>query len=165
MPGETPAPRAVGADATFYAVGDSRYFLPLVALLNSLRLTGHQHELVVGDCGLTADQRAQLRPCCRVFPLRDQTQRHPVLFKPFPYLWRPTGTVVIIDADMIVTGPLEPILSLAGQGKICAYPDPDHDRWFAEWQQLFDLAGAPRHQTYVSSHFVAFSRLCQTVTH
>jgi hypothetical protein len=79
------------------------------------------------------------------------------MFKPFPYLLKPAGTIVIIDSDMIVTRSLQPLLDLAGAGRICAFPDPEPSRWFGEWQQLFDLPCQPRHQTYVVSAFLAFS--------
>lgn len=144
-------------DVRFYAVCNARYFPSLVALLNSLRLTGHHHELVVGDCGLTPDQRERLAPHCTIFPIPPDHARDPVLFKPFAHLMAPTGVVVIIDSDMIVTGSLEESIELAGNGRICAYPDPSVDRHFSQWQELFDLPGSPRPQPYLSTGFIAFS--------
>jgi hypothetical protein len=73
-------------------------------------------------------------------------------YKPFPFLLRPQGTVVLIDSDMIVTEP-EPCAGACGAGKICAFPDPDHDTWWA----ARGLPCAPRKQTYVIAGFVAFS--------
>jgi hypothetical protein len=55
--------------ATFYAVGNARYFPGAVALLNSLRLTGHAEQLVFGDCGFTPAQRTQLSPHCTLFEI------------------------------------------------------------------------------------------------
>lgn len=81
------------------------------------------------------------------------------LFKPFPYLLNPTGTVIIIDSDMIVTRSLEEIINLTKQGKICAFPDPEDERWFSQWQQLFDLPNVPRNQIYVNASFVALSTI------
>ena len=80
--------------ATFYAVSDARYFPALVALLNSLRLTGHRNELVVGDCGLTPSQRDRLRPHCTLVEISRDVATHPALFKPFAHLLNPTGTIV-----------------------------------------------------------------------
>jgi hypothetical protein len=65
--------------------------------------------------------------------------------------------VVIFDSDFLVTGSLEESLVEAANGRICAYPDPKHDRFFSEWERLFKLARPPRRQTYVTSSFVAFS--------
>jgi hypothetical protein len=104
--------------------------------------------VIVGDCGLTAAQRELLAPHCTLFELDSKLVRNPMQYKPFPFLLRPRGTVVLIDSDMIVTGP-EPCAGACGAGKICAFPDPDHDTW--------GLPCAPRKQTYVIAGFVAFS--------
>jgi lipopolysaccharide biosynthesis glycosyltransferase len=61
-----------------------------------------------------------------------------------------------LDSDIVVTGSLEPILEAARNGQICAYPDPDSARWFAEWRVLYDLPPL-RRQTYVNSGVVAVS--------
>jgi hypothetical protein len=142
---------------TFYTVGDERYFAGTVGLLNSLRLTGHHHELVVLDNGFTPGQRALLRAHCTLAEKPQDAVSYPWMLKPFPHLLNPTGTVVAIDSDMIVTHSLERILSLAGQGKICAYADGEDRRWFKEWEQFFALRGQLRHQVYVNAGFIAFS--------
>jgi hypothetical protein len=72
-------------------------------------------------------------------------------------LLRPSGVVVIIDSDMIVARSLDPILRLALEGKICAFPDWGGRRWFPEWQHLFDLRAQLRHEVYVNAGFVAWS--------
>ena len=144
-------------DATFYAVSDSRYFPGLVALVNSIRLTGHDHRIVVGDCGLRPEQRELLASHCTVLDLPRNMAANPVVLKPFPYLAEPDGVAVLIDADMIVTGSLDPIIGMAAEGKVCAFPDPESKRWFPEWRELFDLPANPRRQTYVCAGFVAFS--------
>lgn len=144
-------------DAIFYTISNARYFLGTVGLVNSLRLTGHNNEIVVLECGLTPSQRQLLTPHCTLFESPKISIANPTLFKPFLSLLNPKGIVVLIDSDMIVTRSLEPILSLAEQGEICAYADPEAERWFAQWQQLFALPCQPRHQTYVCAGFVAFS--------
>ncbi|NJP22329.1 MAG: hypothetical protein HC763_28650 [Hydrococcus sp. CRU_1_1] len=144
-------------NVTFYTISDARYFPGVVALLNSLRLTGHQHRLVILDCGLTPNQRESLQTHCTLFEMPKVLASNPTLFKPFPNLLNPTGTVVIIDSDMIVTRSLQNIIDLAQQGKICAFPDPECDRYFEEWQTLFDLPNKPRRQTYVNAGLLAFS--------
>ena len=145
------------ASATFYTVCDDKYFPGLVGLLNSLRLMGHDEPLVVGDCGLTAIQRKLLASHCTLFELPRNILESPQNHKPFPFLLKPRGTVVFIDSDMIVTKNLSAALTAAEEGKVCAFPDPEHDRWFAEWREVFGLSSAPRRQTYVCSGFVAFS--------
>jgi hypothetical protein len=142
---------------TFFTVCNDKYFPGLVGLVNSLRLMGHDDPVVVGDCGLTAAQREALAPLCRLFKLDSSLVRNPTQYKPFPFLLHPQGIVVMIDSDMIVTKSLNPVLALAAQGKICAFPDPEHDRWFSEWQEIFSLPSVPRKQTYVCAGFVAFS--------
>jgi len=147
-----------GSDATFFTVCNDKYFPGLVGLLNSLRLMGHNDPLVVGDCGLTAAQRALLASHCKLIELNSTLVRNAMQYKPFPFLVRPRGIVVVIDSDMIVTRSLSPVLALAGQGKICAFPDGNFDTWWAEWQEIFNLPCAPRkQQSYVNSGFVAFS--------
>ena len=146
--------------ATFYTIANARYFPGLVALLNSLRLTGHDQELVVLDEGLTADQRARLDPFVRLVELPEERLGHPALAKPYPHLLDPTGVVTLIDSDIIVTRSLAPALADAAAGKIAAYRDHEttEGRWFAEWEEEFELSGPPRRQTYVNAGFVAFSQ-------
>lgn len=146
-----------GNEATFYTVSNSRYFLGTVALLNSLRLTGNQGPLVVLDAGLSSLQRDRLGRHCKIAELPVGVETNPVLFKPFPYYIEATGTVVIVDSDIIVTQSLGPILMEAERGRICAVPDPNDPRRHDEWQELFELKGRPRRQTYVNSGFLAFS--------
>ena len=142
---------------TFFTVSDSGYFLGLVGLINSLRLTGHQSPIVVADCGLTSDQRALLKGHVTLLQLPEDVVINPGQYKAFAHLLKPEGVVVIIDSDMLVTKSLEPVVRLAILGKICLFPDPESDRWFGEWQEIFELADPPRRQTYGCSGFVAFS--------
>jgi hypothetical protein len=79
------------------------------------------------------------------------------LLKPFAHLLEPAGTVIVIDSDMILTSPVHDVVTMTDQGRICAYADPERDRWFAEWERLFGLPRPPRRQAYVSTNFVAFS--------
>lgn len=153
-----PQTTSLGSDATFFTVCNDKYFPGLVGLLNSLRLAGHNDPLVVGDCGLTARQSQLLASHCNLIELNSTLVRNAMQYKPFPFLVEPRGVVVVIDSDMIVTRSLTPVLALAAQGKICAFPDGNYDTWWAEWQEIFNLPCAPRkHQTYVNSGFVAFS--------
>jgi hypothetical protein len=142
-------------DVTLQTVSNSRFFPGTVALLNSMALTGNRHPVTVLDVGLAAGQRRLLdRHCCVV-----DGERHaqaPLLFKPFGHGVQ-SGVVVVADSDMIFTGSLERILAEAREGGICAFADPDSGRWFAEWEQIFDLSGPLRRETYVNTGLIAFS--------
>jgi hypothetical protein len=142
---------------TFYTVSTARYFPGTVALLNSLRLTGNEGELVVLDVDLTNEQKARLDPHCTLVDVPRRVAVNPLLLKPFPASLGASGVVVIIDSDIIVTGDLSRVLGEAGAGKICAYPDSQSDRWFPEWEHLFELSAPLRRQGYVNSGFIAFS--------
>jgi len=65
--------------------------------------------------------------------------------------------VVYLDADIIVTRPLHDLIARARSGSIVVFPDEQPDRWFAEWQEIFDLPHPPRHQVYVNAGFLAVS--------
>jgi hypothetical protein len=142
---------------TFFTVSNARYFVGTVALLNSLRLTENEGELVVLDAGLTNAQRARLEGHVTLVSLPHDVSINPLLLKAYPATLAPTGLVVIIDSDIIVTATLAGILEQAGAGSICVFPDNSPERWFAEWADLFELAAPLRRQTYVNSGFIAFS--------
>jgi hypothetical protein len=140
-----------------YTIADRGFFPGVVALLNSLRLTGCQHPLYVLDCGFTEEQRHLLSGHCHLVQAPGLGAINPTQYKPFARLLRPSGVVVIIDSDIIVTRPLEPVLRLAQEGHICAFPDPESHRWFPEWQQILDLRAPLRREPYVNAGFVAWS--------
>ncbi len=144
-------------EVTFYAVSDNRFFVGMVGLINSLRLMGYEQRVVVLDCGLTEHQRNVLGAECELMALPDSQTLNPQLLKPFANLMHPRGTVVILDSDLVVTSQLDLMLQAARSGSVCVCADPDSERWFAEWEQLFELPRPPRRQTYVSSGFLAFS--------
>lgn len=145
--------------AAFYTIADARFFLGVVGLINSLRLTGHHQNVYLLDCGLSDSQRDLLRPHCTILTGFREVASNPTMFKPFHYLLKPKGIVVVIDSDMIVTRSLGAIFDLAKNGRICALPDPEKNRWFGEWYQLFGLSTEPRQQPYVNAGFLAFSTL------
>jgi hypothetical protein len=144
------------SNARFYTITDAGYFPGTVALLNSLRLTGHEHELVVYDRGLTQLQRELIEPHARLFQFEKEIS-HPAWLKPFPYVTGDEGVAVVIDSDIIVTGSLADFLAAAGEGKVSVFEDTSPQRWFSEWQHLFALERLPRQQTYVNSGVVAWS--------
>jgi hypothetical protein len=142
---------------TFVAVSDHRYFPGAVMLINSLRISGNEGPIILFDSGLTADQRDRLHGHCTVVPVDVATIRHPMLLKPLAADLGLKGTVIQIDTDVIVTADLSDVAARAAAGRILAFPDLDDDRWFAEWEGLFGLPATPRRQTYLTSHFLAFS--------
>ena len=146
-------------EAHFFAVANDGYFAAAAAMLNSLRLTGHDHEVVFGDCGLRDDQRARLETHSRIVDIPAGEARDPTLLKSFPHALDVDGVLVFIDSDMIVTDDLTPVLELAANGKICAFADPELDRRFEEWGELFRLNHELRPQEFISAGFVAWSHL------
>ncbi len=148
---------AVPTDPTYYTIANAPFFPGLVALLNSLRLSGNDGELVVLDRGLEPGQRARLEPHARVVDLSQEAAGHPTLQKPYPQVFEPSGVIVIVDSDMAVVRSLDPIVERARAGRICVFPDPIPDRWFAEWAEALGLREPLRRETYVNAGFVAFS--------
>ena len=143
--------------ATYVTPSDTQFFVGTVAMLNSLRLTGHDGELVVLDCGLSGAQRGRLEEHARVVsvPVAEGRPRH--LYKASVADLAPTGLVVAIDSDVLVTGSLAGPLLDAQQGRISAFPERRAERRFASWQTLLGLAAPVREQPYVNAGFVAFS--------
>ena len=79
---------------------NGRYFIGVVALVNSLRLAGHEESIVVLDCGLEPRQRELLAPHVRL--VAAPPVRAPILLKSHAPLLFPADVMVWIDADMIV---------------------------------------------------------------
>lgn len=143
--------------ATFLTVADAGYFPGLAALVNSLRLSGNDGEIVVVDLGLASAQREALAAHCRLVPAGGGLPEHPMLAKcAAPGHLGLGGTIVFVDADVIVTGSLDPVIELASTGKVVAVPDLD-ERWYAEWQELLGLPCPPRRQRYVNTGLLAYS--------
>jgi hypothetical protein len=144
--------------ATYVTVADAGYFLGLVALLNSLRLTGNDGELVVIDCGLTGSQRAELGSNCTLVPVPVDAKTPRPLYTPFVATLAPAGVLLFIDSDAVVTGRLDSFVEAAASGRVCAFPDPTADRRCPEWAATLRLRAPLRQgQTYVSTCCLAFS--------
>lgn len=126
-----------------------------------MRLSGNNGEVVIVDRGLTGEQRRRLAKAATVVDMPDEAAAtHPLAVKPSVYLLQPDGVVILVDSDMIVTRPLDDLVERAREGKIVVFPDhfSKYGRWFAEWEQVFGLAGAPRRgQRYVNAGLVALS--------
>jgi hypothetical protein len=140
----------------FFTLADSRYFPGVVALVNSLRLQGHHDPITVLDLGLSPDQRQRLSNECEFVTPPTELARHPWLLEPYACMAAPAETVIYIDADVIVTRPLDALIASAREGKVCVFANLPDDRWFPEWETIFAVA-APRRQTYVNAGFLAFS--------
>ena len=131
----------------FYCVADREYFPGAAALVNSLRLVGHDEPINLLDCGLTDFQRRLLDRHVSVIPRpRD---RPPWLLKTVAPLQRPAGVRVMLDADMVATRSLAPLIDEARDGRVVAFRNPV-DRFVPEWGELLGL-GPARRGPYLSS--------------
>jgi hypothetical protein len=135
------------AEAALYTVADERYFLGLVGLVNSLRLVGHDEPIRVLDCGLNEPQRKLLEPVAAL--TRDTSGEPPWLLKTILPLEDSAPVVALLDADMIATASLAPLLERAAADRLVAFRNVD-DRFVAGWGEALG-AGPPRRGDYLSS--------------
>jgi hypothetical protein len=144
------APDAPAPDLAFYTVADTRHFIGLVALINSLRLVDHPEPIFVTDAGLLPAERsivsreATLVPAPRDVPL--------VALRPVGPLAHPARTSVLLDADVIVVRQLSELIDLARTGRVVAFVDnaPHQTRFFEEWSAVLEL-DAMRRQPYCNA--------------
>ncbi len=141
----------MSADVGFYCVSSEAYFPAAVAMINSLRLAGYSQPVYVADCGLTPRQRALISPEATVVDV--PAGRPPHLAKSVAPLRHPHETTVLIDADMIVSRSLDPLIEEASRGRIVAFAD-NRDRFVAGWGELPGLDGPARRRRYVTSALV-----------
>ncbi len=139
--------------ATYFTTSDSRFFVGTVAMINSLRLTGHHGEVVVLDLGLSDPQRRRLGALATIEAPAVAPHAFP---KALPASDRAGGPIVLIDSDMLVVASLQPLLEAVERGKICLFQDPD-DRWFEEWHEDLALKAPLRRERYANAGFIAFS--------
>ena len=142
------------AAAAFFCVSSEPYFLGAVGLVNSLRLVGHREPILVMDCGLSPAQREALGSEAEIVPA--PAGREPHTLKPALPLARPADVMVLIDADMIVTRTLRPLIEDAAEGRVVAFRN-HADRFVPEWGPLLGL-GALERRPYVCSGFLAAPR-------
>ena len=139
----------------YYTAADARFFPGVVALLNSLQLAGASGPLFVVDCGLTEDQKRRLAPHATLVPTHKGL--HPVLQKATGPIAHPAEVMVIIDSDILVTRPLEPLFAGARGGAIIGFEDQYfRDRTFSEWSSLG--LGTPKVRPYVNCGLLIMSR-------
>lgn len=141
--------------SAFYVSADSRYFLGLVALINSLRLVGHDEPIFVADCGFDDAERRRLAE--HVTLVETDGVRTPYLAKTVAPLAHPVDVMVLIDADMIVTRPLVELIDRARSGKIIAFADAIAGRFDTRWPELLGLASL-RRQSYVNAGLIVAER-------
>jgi hypothetical protein len=156
----TNAEAARQLDVTYYTVSDEEFFLGTVMLLNSLRVTGNTGRVVVLDGGLAPDQRALLEDHAEVLFPPHAIAGMAGIMKPYPHLIGAAGTVVVIDSDIVVTGPLDDVFDLAHRGKIIATPAWTEDarrRWFPEWEETLGLRAPLRREDWFHNGFVVLS--------
>ena len=154
----TPAEGGPGTEAAlstaFYTVADERFFPGVAALLNSLRLAGHDEPLFVVDAGLTEEQRKRLAPHVTVLPA--PSDEEPVLLAPTGPLQVGADVAVLIDADIVVLRSLSEVIEKARAGRVTGFiniPPNDH-RSFPDWGRILDL-GDIRPQPYLNAGLVA----------
>ncbi|MEX2556610.1 MAG: hypothetical protein WEB06_13410 [Actinomycetota bacterium] len=141
--------------SAFYVVADSTYFLGLVALINSLRLVGHDEPIYVADCGLVDAHRRLLADHVTLVEAHGLTApHHAKTVAPLAY---PTDVMVLLDADMIVTRPLTSLIDHARPGKIVAFVDRIGHRFDERWSELLGL-GPLRRQPYVNTGLLVAER-------
>ena len=145
-------------DIRAVTMGSAPYFLGVVALLNSLRITGNTMPLLVLDTGMEAWQRELLAAHCEISPARPGVA--PYLQKPNAASLSGADITVFLDSDIIVTGPLTSMVEAAASGKVAIFTNQEDDqRWFAEWHELFALRAPLRRAPYMNSGAVALSRV------
>jgi hypothetical protein len=125
-------------------VSDDRFFLGAVALLNSLRLVGHDEPVFVVDAGLTKEQLRLLSGHATIIspPETDKA----VFLTPVGPLERPAGVAALLDADIIVVRPLTELIAAARGGRLVGFVnnEPNHDRFFDDWGPALGLG--PMHR-------------------
>ncbi len=121
---------------------------------NSLRRVGERAPLFVVDCGLTATQREQLSTRATIVP--PLLDLHPMLQKATGPLTHPSKIMVFVDADILVTRPLNPLLEDAAAGRIVVFEDSGHPNRFSQHWSTFGL-GVVHRRPYVNSGFFATS--------
>jgi hypothetical protein len=136
--------------AAFYCVSSELYFPGAVALVNSLRLVGHDEPIYLLDLGLTDEHRELLSS--EVTLVDAPRTGPPSLVKTIAPLRHPAGVRVLIDVDMIATRSLAPLIDEAANGRAIAVKD-NIDRFEPGWAEALGLPEM-RRRPYVSSGLI-----------
>ncbi len=134
----------------FYCASSELYFPGAVAMINSLRLQGHDEPIFLLDCGLTPAQRRLLER--EVTIVVGEPDTPPYMLKTIAPRLHPAEMMLLIDVDIVVTRPLIDLFERAAPGRVVAFEN-DSDRFVAQWGDVLEL-GAVTRRPYVSSGFV-----------
>jgi hypothetical protein len=138
----------------YYTVADAPFFPGVAALINSLRLTGHDGGVFVVDCGLTESQKDRLAGSATI--VEPHGELHPVLQKVTGPMLHPADIMVLVDADILVTRSLVPLFEEAALGRIVGFEDSGFpDRYFPDWASLG--LGTPVRRPYVNCGLLVLS--------
>ncbi|MDO8209844.1 hypothetical protein [Conexibacter sp. CPCC 206217] len=141
---------------THVTVSDSKFFIGLVGMINSLRMTGNDEPLIVIDVGLTDKQKALISRECEIVPPPIPKDRvFVVLLKASLHLLGIRGIATLLDSDVIITRKMTPILDDAAAGKLVVVADQFLERYFDEWGPVLGLDPPPRRQRQVGGGFLA----------
>jgi hypothetical protein len=121
-----------------------------VALVNSIRLVGHSEPIFLVDAGLAPEQRDFISSQVTLIPGPEDVP--PMLMKTVGPLKHPAAVAILLDADSIVLRHLGELIVAAREGRLVAFVnnEPNHDRFFSEWQDALGL-GPMRRQPYLAS--------------
>jgi hypothetical protein len=156
-PEATPESRAAIAEETasappcaFYLICDSKFFIGAVAVLNSLRLVGHDEPVFLVDAGLEKWQHDALSRHVELMVVRNGIP--PIMMKMIGPETYPADVAVVLDSDVIVTRPLTELIEIAASGRLVAFVNnaPNDVRFFPEWSSVLEL-GPMRRQPYLAS--------------
>lgn len=147
----------------FYCVSNSQHFLGAVALLNSLRLLGHDEPIFLVDAGLTPEQKRAVSDHVTLIAAPGGVV--PVLLAPFGPIERPAEVAILLDADIIVVHPLRGLAEEARLGRLVAFVNnpPNGDRFFAEWRSTLSLGPLRRHPYLNAGQLVVPDSLGRTL--
>jgi hypothetical protein len=129
----------VTTETAFYSFCDHRHFVGFVALMNSLRLVGHEERIVLVDAGLLPAQRRLVERHVTVVDAPEG--KHVILLKQHGPTVAPADVMVLLDSDVIVVRSLSELVLDANRGQIVAFMDngSDASRFFPQWSKELAL--------------------------
>ena len=142
-----------------YTVANERFFVGLLALVDSLRVNRYDGTIVVVDTGLSFAQREALAGAVVLETAPPGLPSHYV--KVVGPLSRPDDVMVFIDADILCVRPIDELAQRAHEGAIVVFEDIGRvgysDRLWRDWEERLSL-GVLQPSTYVNSGFIALPR-------